>query len=365
MRALVRVDSSLRIGVGHLMRCLTLADELRREGVNVAFACRALPENMNLLIEAWGFGLHVLSRDDRRDRIEDVLPDWEEDASATVEIANRLGAMDWLIVDHYGLDDRWERRLRPCAHRIMAVDDLANRKHECDILLDQNFYHDAETRYSGLVPGSARTMLGPRYALLRPEFEMFRRRARARDGTVKSILIFFGGMDPGNVTDKAIRAVQPIARPDLEFDVVAGSSNPHRGQIERRCHEDARFHYHCQAENMAELMAKADLALGAGGATTWERCYLGLPTITLATAVNQINTSRDLAANGICWFLGEAQDVDEARLTACVAAALEDPEALRKRSAMAMNVTGEDNSLPSRRVVKLMLADLRDSASDR
>ena len=361
MSALVRVDSSLRIGVGHLMRCLTLANELRREGVQVTFACRALAKNMNSLIEGKGFSLHALPNEDRRDQVEAIMPDWEQDAAATMEILNGLGTVDWLIVDHYGLDYRWERKFRSHAHRIMAIDDLANRKHECDLLLDQNFYHDAETRYSGLIPDSTRTMLGPRYALLRSEFEMFRRQAGVRNGPVKRILIFFGGMDSANVTAKAIHAVRSIAKPDLEFDVVVGGSNPHSAEIEQICREDARFHYHCQAENMAELMARADLALGAGGATTWERCYLGLPTITLATAANQISTNQDLAANGICWFLGRAQNVEAARLREWVVAVVGNPEALRTISAGAMSVTGEDDSLPSRRVVKLMLADLHGS----
>lgn len=363
MQALVRVDSSLQIGVGHLMRCLTLADELRRVGLCVTFACRALPRNMNSLIESRGFSFHALPGDDRRDRVDSILQDWGEDAAATVGILHHLKTVDWLIVDHYGLDRQWERRLRSHARRVMVIDDLANRKHECDLLLDQNFFHDAETRYSGLIPNSTRTLFGPRFALLRSDFEMFRRQAVVRGGSVRRILIFFGGTDSDNVTAKAIRAVKSIEKRDLEFDVVVGGSNPHRVQIEEICREDARFHYHCQAENMAELMTKAGLALGAGGATTWERCYLGLPAITLATAANQISTNQDLAANGICWFLGRAQDVEAAQLGAFVAAVVNDPDALRTTSAKAMSITGEDETLPTRRVLKLMMDVLHGAAS--
>lgn len=362
MHALLRLDSSVRIGTGHLMRCLSLAEALRRRQVDVAFVCRALPGDMAALITARAFDLCMLARDDTRVQHDDLLPDWEEDAAGTLGVLSRRPA-DWLVVDHYGLDERWERKLRPCARKILVVDDLANRPHECDLLLDQNYFVDAETRYAGLIPRASQALLGPRYALLRPEFEAFRAPAKARDGSVKRILIFLGGTDPDNATEKAVVALQRLADSALDFDVVVGGSNPHRQRIETICSNDPRFRYHCQAENMAELMAKADLALGAGGATNWERCFLGLPAIVVATATNQIKTSIDLAAKGVCWFLGRAQDLDEAALHGCVADAIRKPEALKEMSARAMRVTGDDDLLPTRRIVNLMLENERSAVS--
>jgi len=355
MRIVVRVDSSVRIGTGHLMRCLTLAEVLRQNGVGVSFACRPLPGNMMALIEARGHTLRTLPGDDPRDQVEELLPDWEKDAAGMAGILNDIGTVDWLIVDHYGLDYRWERTIRPFVRRIMAIDDLANRRHECDLLLDQNYYRDADTRYAGLIPVSTQTLLGPRYALLRPEFETFRHQARGRNGRVKTVLVFLGGTDPDNVTEIAIRAMQSDRSLKLEFHVVVGGSNPHRKQIEAICREDPRFRYQCQAENMAELMTKADLTLGAGGATTWERCFLGLPAIIVATAENQIQTTQDLAANGVCWFLGRARDLTEAPLAACVTNAIRDPGTLRIMSAKAMDIMGEDDTLPTSRIVSSML----------
>lgn len=359
MRIVVRLDSSVRIGTGHLMRCLTLAEVLRQKGISVSFACRPLPGNMMTLIEARGHTLRTLPGDDPRDQVEELLPDWEKDAAGMAEILNDIGTVDWLIVDHYGLDYRWERAIRPFVRRIMAIDDLANRRHECDLLLDQNYYLDADTRYAGLIPESTQTLLGPRYALLRPEFEAFRHQARSRNGLVKTILVFLGGTDPDNVTAKAIRAMQSARNVKPEFHVVVGGSNPHRKQIEAICRGDPRFRYQCQAENMAELMAKADLTLGAGGATTWERCFLGLPAIIVATATNQIKTTQDLAANGVCWFLGRAHDLTEAQLVACVTNAIRNPGALRIMSVKAMDIMGEDDTLPTGRIVSSMLDNQR------
>ena len=354
MHALIRLDSSVRMGTGHLMRCLSLAEELRRRRVRFAFACRPLQGNMTALITASGFDLQMVAGDDSRVRHDDLLADWEEDAAATSGVLRRR-PVDWLVVDHYGLDARWERTLRPWTRKILVIDDLANRPHECDLLLDQNYFVDAETRYAGLIPETSQALLGPRYALLRPEFEAFRARAPARDGSVGTILIFLGGTDPDNVTEKAVLALQRLDASALEFDVVVGGSNPHREHVAAICRNDPRFRYHCQAENMAELMANADLALGAGGATNWERCFLGLPAIVVATATNQIKTSIDLAAKGVCWFLGRAQALDEAALHAAVVDALARPEELKQMSARAMRVTGGDDLLPTRRIVNLML----------
>ena len=359
MRIVVRLDSSVRIGTGHLVRCLTLAEALRQDGVSVSFACRPLPGNMMTLIEARGHALRTLPGDDPRDPVEQLLPDWEKDAAAMAELLNGIGMVDWLIVDHYGLDYRWERKIRPFVRRIMVIDDLANRRHECDLLLDQNYYLDADTRYAKLIPESTQTLLGPRYALLRPEFETFRHRARGRNGLVKTILVLLGGTDPANVTEKAIRAMQSAREVKPDFQVVVGGSNPHRKQIEAICREDPRFHYQCQAENMAELMTKADLTLGAGGATTWERCFLGLPSIIVATAPNQIRTTQDLAANGVCWFLGRAHDLTEAQLVASVTHAIRNPGTLKTMSAKAMDIMGDDDRLPTGRIVSFLLDNQR------
>ena len=291
MKIAIRTDASLRIGSGHLMRCRTLAEELKLRGADVHFVCRSHSGNLNELLQDT-FTVHELSPPsmDTHNAADEDYAAWlgvrqEEDAADTIA-ALQGWRPDWLVVDHYSLDKTWENVLRPYAGRIMVIDDLANRVHDCDLLLDQNFYTDMDTRYTNLVPCSCQLLLGPKHALLRPEFREARKNLRIRDGKVQQIFVFFGGADPTNETAKVIQALKTL---ELEciVDVVVGASNPNKEGIKQECIESARFKYHEQIDNIAELMAKADLAIGAGGTTTWERCCLGLPTLTVAIATNQ------------------------------------------------------------------------------
>ena len=295
MRVVFRVDSSLDIGTGHVMRCLTLGERLKESGIAVTFICRDLPGNLSGYIESRGFAVQRLPAPSTLTAAGLSTHNygawlgvhWQDDAAQTAELLAQSGAVDWLVVDHYALDAGWERRLRPLVQKIMAIDDLANRTHDCDLVLDQNFYLDLEDRYDRLVPTQCVKLLGPRYALLRPEFRQARKNLRERDGQVKRILVFFGGSDAGNETAKALEAIRLLNRPEIAVDVVVGGINPHRRQIEELCAGWPATTCHCQVNNMAELMAGADLAIGAGGTTTWERCCLGLPSVTSASPLTR------------------------------------------------------------------------------
>jgi UDP-2,4-diacetamido-2,4,6-trideoxy-beta-L-altropyranose hydrolase len=364
MRVLMRLDSSLQIGTGHLMRCLTLADGLRRRGAQIAFACRALEGSLAPMLESQGYAVHDVVRGDPRPRIDALLPDWEADAAATARVA-RASRADWIAVDHYGLDARWEESVRRASAGVMAVDDLANRRHACDVLLDQNYYRDGDTRYEGLVPAGAVTLLGPRYALLRPDFESYRARGRSRAGEVRRILVFLGGTDPDNVTHKVVSALQRVPAADLQVHVVVGGTNPHRHDIQSLCAADARFSYECQARDMAALMAESDLAVGAGGATTWERCYLGLPAIVVATGENQVRTNEDIAALGVCRYLGRASELTIEEVAAAVEEVMADPGAITTMSRKAMAIMGDEDALPTSRVVDALINHRHAGAGDR
>ncbi|NLY74249.1 MAG: UDP-2,4-diacetamido-2,4,6-trideoxy-beta-L-altropyranose hydrolase [Firmicutes bacterium] len=321
---LFRTDSSVVIGSGHVMRCLTLADELRESCGEIGFICRELPGNLIEYIERRGFRVFRLPL--RRANVP-----WQADAEGTGEIIlrNRLNP-DWLVVDHYALDKQWESAMRPLAQRIMVIDDLVDRGHDCDLLLDQNYYRQQETRYAGLVPGTARQLLGPKYALLRREFKAARRDLRRRDGFIRRILIFYGGSDPTNETAKALKAVKRLNRPGIAVDVVVGVINPNRERIREICSGMINTNFYCQVENMAELMAEADLALGAGGAATWERCYLGLPSLVTIVAENQRETVEALAEDGVVCNLGWHRDVIVDQLVESIKALLEDPDSVRE-----------------------------------
>lgn len=300
MKILIRTDASVEIGSGHLMRCLTLAEQLRAGGAEVAFVCRELPGAMFDLLQARGYRFARLPAEETG-KVPQQL-----DAGETVEAAGQLfpGGADWLVVDHYGLDAIWERLLRPYTHRLMVIDDLANRGHDCDLLLDQNYYRNQDLRYQGLVPEQCEMLLGPAYVLLRPEFAEARQRMRVRDGNVRRILVFFGGSDPTNQTQKAVEALRLLGRRDIKVDVVVGSANPNRKAIQALCDKSPNMAFHCQVSNMAELILKADLGIGAGGAAMWERCYLGLPTLTVVFAANQERTTEDVAEIGAIEYLG-------------------------------------------------------------
>ena len=316
MNIVFRVDASAQIGSGHVIRCLTLAKRYRREGHTVSFVMRALPSNLIAFVEEAGFSVHSLPYVKSRKMLTGYLA-WltvaqEQDAQETTAVLRTMGQVDRLVVDHYALDAAWETVCRPYTREIMVIDDLANRRHDADILIDQNFYENAAERYVGLVPHECRLLLGPQHALLRDAF--YEIKPRRRTGELHNILIFYGGSDLTDETSKALRALLSMNLHGVEVDVVVGKTNPQMESVRKRCADHKNIRYHCQVENMAELMNAADLALGAGGTTTWERLALGLPSIVTAIADNQIEICENCARAGLVHYLGQPMDVSEKTL---------------------------------------------------
>ena len=301
----IRVDASTQIGTGHFMRCLTLADALKQRGARIRFISRHLPEYLQSILVDKGHELVPLDNAQNN-------ASWDELAHArwlgvtqVQDAADSIQALydkawDWLIVDHYSLDLRWETMLRQVAKKILVIDDIADRQHDCDMLLDQNFYADMEERYIGKVPQHCKFLLGPRYALLRDEFRELHEQVNPRNGAVNRILVFFGGIDADNYTGRAVEALSEIGMPGLHVDVVIGSQHPCSEQIKEACAQH-EFICHVQTDKMAELMAAADLAIGAGGTATWERCCLGLPALSICVAANQLKQVADAAQEGLMY----------------------------------------------------------------
>jgi len=324
MNIIFRTDASMKIGTGHIMRCLTLADRLRAKGAEIAFINRALPGNLSHFVKSNGYKVYQLPCAD--EKFDNAGISWETDAEQTASFLSKQKLLaDWLIVDQYDLDKNWELKVRPYVKKIMVIDDLADRPHDCDLLLDQNFYINLNHRYEGLVPNHCQKLLGPRYLLLRPEFGEARKNLRERHGSVKRIFIFFGGSDASNQTLKALKAIRLLDRGDIGIDVVVGSSNRHQEQIKRLCGTMPGATFYCQVKNMAQLMLNADLAIGAGGTTTWERCYLGLPTITIITAPNQAEMTAAVAAAGATWNIGRQEKVKITDIANSIKKALNNP----------------------------------------
>jgi len=295
MKAIFRVDSSLKMGTGHVMRCLTLAQVLKENGANVEFICRKHEGSLIGKIRSSGFVVHELKVFEETEVGTKLAHShWlgatqQQDASDCIEIL-KAEKSDWLIVDHYALDEQWQNRLKPYYEKLMVIDDLADRNHQCDILLDQTFGRQ-QGDYLELTPKGCKLLLGSEYALLRPEFEKFRKFSlnRRKDGEFKNLLINMGGTDPDNITGKVVDRLQTASIPEgVIITIIMGKTAPHlQSVISSANNLPYKSEVKIDIDNMAEIMANADIAIGASGSTTWERCCLGVPTLQLITAYNQ------------------------------------------------------------------------------
>ena len=321
MQFAFRVDASLEIGTGHVMRCLTLADKLKEYGGKCMFICRSHDGHLQEVISQRGFraiGLPVRTEDAALPMQSSVHAHWLGAAwiRDAAETRQALGGVtvDWLVVDHYALDIRWERDVRSACRNLLVVDDLADRQHDCDLLLDQNL-GSSESKYRDLLTTEARMLVGPQYALLRPEFAQLRSESLARRRTpqLKRLLITLGGVDKSNSTGHVLRALTPsVVPPDLLITVVMGRDAPYLQDVKTQAAK-----IHCQTEvivgsnNMAQLMVDSDLAIGAGGGTAWERCCLGLPCISMVLAENQNLVAAALHEIGAAIRVDSVEEIQE------------------------------------------------------
>ena len=317
MNIFIRVDSSNAIGSGHVMRCLTLAGALREKGCTCHFVCRNHPGNLSALIQEKGYRVTLLPLQEFSDEAYPqhaawVGADWQTDAHQTAAfIATLETPPDWLVVDHYGLDRRWETSLRPAVGRIFVIDDLADRPHDCDCLLDQNLVANLDKRYKNLVPSRSHLLLGPHHALVRTEFNSQRTNSLARREIpeLKNLLIFMGGSDPANDTCRAVAGARLSERQWEKIDIVVGQAYAGLDELRESLIDFPPGKLHVQTREMAQLMAGADLALTGGGSITWEKCVLGLPSLVVIQAENQRGIASAMHQRGSLHCLGFASDL--------------------------------------------------------
>ena len=310
-----RTDASLQIGTGHVMRCLTLADALRERNLEIVFLCRPHDGHMIEAIRDRGYEVFELSEADGNHDEELAHSNWlgttqSVDASQCVE-ALESRQIDWLIVDHYALDCRWEGQLRASTKQLMVIDDLADRKHDCDLLLDQNLVSGLDTRYSGLIPSYCVTLLGPEYALLQKQYSKLHPRTPPRLGEIKRILVYFGGSDQYNLTSLTVRTFLSMRRSDIVLDVVVSINNHNIKELRENSQTNPNIIFHEALPSLAPLMLRADIAIGAGGAASWERCCLGLPALVITIAENQRAIASELHNKRLIHWLGHHDTVDE------------------------------------------------------
>lgn len=316
MTVVFRVDASVEIGTGHVMRCLTIAQALRDFRVESRFVCRAHEGNLIELIRQWGFPVTVLSKHegDRVNVQEQDQPtharwlgcSWERDAEQ-VRDALSGNLAEWLVADHYALDSRWEMAVRSSCRQLVVIDDLADRRHASDVLIDHGLGRDAAA-YRALVPERCQMLLGPQYTPLRPEFRVWRRYSlqRRREPKLTRLLISMGGVDRPNATSATLEWLKFCKLPtDCQITVVMGLRSPWLHDVRRiASNMPWRTTVRIGVANMAALMAESDLAIGAAGTTAWERCCVGLPSVVIALAENQKVVAGALHENGAAYSIG-------------------------------------------------------------
>ncbi|MEI7342863.1 UDP-2,4-diacetamido-2,4,6-trideoxy-beta-L-altropyranose hydrolase [Pectobacterium brasiliense] len=321
---LFRADASIDIGSGHIMRCMTLANELRRSGHDIYFICRDLPGHLAAVLEKSDIAYSLLGPpNDAEKNLQEpvyVHSAWltvsqETDFLQSKKIIASYQP-DWIVVDHYALSVVWQEKAREFGAKICIIDDLADRPHQADVLIDQNLGRKKGDYYS-LVPSYCQLLIGPQYALLRPEFKLWREASLKRRSEIKNvqhILVNLGGVDKDNITEKILSALANVNVFDksVSITVVMGETAPHLHRIIKK---SAQMPYKtqvlCGVDNMAELMTHADLAIGAAGSTSWERCCLGLPTVQIVIAKNQRSVAKILSEQNMAFLVSSLPSLND------------------------------------------------------
>lgn len=346
-RVLIRADASQRIGTGHVMRCLSLAAALKRYGSIVTFACRDLPGlPAHRIVEA---GFHLI-------RLRPDAPDIDAPSSGLRQHATLA---DVVVVDHYGIDATWERAMKRSGQLMVAVDDLANRAHDVDLLVDSTLGR-SEPDYEALLPPECAMLLGPQYAIVDQRFHAARARSLERRASapppMQQLVVSLGGADPSDANASVLRSLGSIDLPaSVEITVVLGPAVTQRDAIERACTALARpIRILFDVRDMPTLLSETDLVIGAGGTSAWERCCLGVPTALLVLAPNQAEGARALESAGAAVLIGGPEEID-GRLAPAIMNAMA-PPTLRRLSHHASQLC---DGLGAQRVVESIAAVLR------
>lgn len=318
-----RTDASLIMGSGHVMRCLTLADALRVQGAQCHFISREHPGHLLEVIRQRGHTVTALPAGNPMSAMgTNAVPqpahaawlgcDWQTDAQRTGATLADLQP-DWLVVDHYALDLRWEEALAPHYRQLLVIDDLADRPHRCNLLLDQNLGRQPQD-YAGLVQPNCQLLIGPNFALLRPEFAALRPyclQRRQAQPNLRQLLITMGGVDKPNATGKVLQALKTCALPPAcRITVVMGLTAPWLQNVQVLATQMPwPTTVVVNVNDMAQRMADSDLAIGAAGSTSWERCCLGLPTLMVLLAANQQPGAQSMVAAHAACLIGAVSDI--------------------------------------------------------
>jgi UDP-2,4-diacetamido-2,4,6-trideoxy-beta-L-altropyranose hydrolase len=289
----IRVDSGLDVGLGHVMRCFAIAEIIKKMNFNVYFISRKNKGNIIKKIEKSGYTVFSLNST----FLGSTQSHWKNDATKTIRIIKKFKNQEnFLLLDNYGLGKMWETDLKSAVSKLIVIDDFSNRVHNCDLFIDQNIYSNKNS-LDRRIPKDCKKLLGLEYVLLRKEFIDIRKIVKKHSGKINRIFISFGGSDKNNEISKVLKAIKNISTEKIIVDVIIGGLGKNIIKIKEVCSKIDNCTYHYQPENIAKIMNKADLGIGAGGIMIWERCILGLPSIVSIMAKNQeysVNTASKL-----------------------------------------------------------------------
>ena len=293
----IRVDSSPEIGIGHMMRCLTLAQELKNNFDKIIFLTQKNSGDFIGTIMKNEFEvIFIPTTNNDPNIIKNLITAYSENKN-------------FLLIDHYDIGSNFESSLKNIFERIFVIDDLANRKHDCDLLIDQNYYRDLNQRYEKLIQNGTITLLGPKYAIIRPEFRKINKKTIKKNSQIKKILVSFGGSDPTNECKKVLDALCSIENSKFEIIVAAGIYNHKFEQLKKLYEKYSNIKIYRHVDELSRLMVNSDLFIGAGGTTTWERFYMGLPSIVTIISDDQKESIEFLSDMGHVVNLGLAKNV--------------------------------------------------------
>ena len=318
MRIVFRLDASVRIGNGHLARCLTLADEFKALGSEIIFICRPESDQDYEILFATDHKVKLLQKKTNTEinkaSYESWLSvDWEQDVNEVIQIIDGID-VDLLIVDHYGIDTHWHSKVRDYCKKIFIIDDLANRHLDCDFLLNSSFINNDKDYTKFISKKDYVSFLGPNYALIDPKFSNLRLQAkkkREHTSSIQEILIFMGSMDPDNYSSLAINTINQVDwKQNIKVNCVLDSNSPSLEKVTNDIDSlELEVSIHSNISDMETLIYNADLAIGSGGNSAWERCVLGLPSFLTSIAPNQKRNIKGITESGAACFWGSTEDL--------------------------------------------------------
>jgi len=331
---LIRVDSSVDIGAGHIMRCLALAEAWHDFGGRVIFVVAKGAPEIETRLKSEGIEVFCLK----------TQAGGQDDASQTTRLALKKGAC-WIVVDGYHFGAEYQKNIKNSGLHLLFIDDYGHAGYYyADIILNHNAYA-SESLYVNRSP-STKLLLGNRYALLRRDFLKWREYGRETLDVAHKVLVTMGGTDPHNVTLKVIRALQQIKVAKIEAVVVVGEFNQHYDEL-RTAAKDPRLsiRFESSTSNMSELMAWADVAVSAAGVTSLELAFMGIPNILLILADNQRLVAEYMNKVGAAINLGWHQDVSSDKIAEALTKLLADANMRREMAQRGRELVDGDGAV--------------------